>query len=123
MFGLLGTVGLFSLTGPSNNPVVKIMRESPAYTAWLKVTIPLGLLTCVILLAADAPVVNTHPNKQGRTGTSHQRGRELRARNTPPTRFTSLAKPDDYVPPKQGLTCGEKDKKYPELNSNRNAIP
>ena len=52
VFGLLGTVALFSLTGPSKNPVVKIMRESPAYTAWLKLTIPLGLLTCGILLAA-----------------------------------------------------------------------
>jgi hypothetical protein len=52
VFGLLGTFALFSMEGISNNPVVKIMRESPAYTAWLKLTIPLGLVTCVVLLAA-----------------------------------------------------------------------
>ena len=51
-FGLLGTMALFSITGTSNNPVVKIVREIPAYAAWLKLTIPLGLLTCGVLLAA-----------------------------------------------------------------------
>jgi len=52
VFGILGVIALFSITGTSNNPVVKIMRESPAYTAWMKLTIPLGLLTCGILRAA-----------------------------------------------------------------------
>ena len=52
VFGMLGTIALFSMTGTSNNPVVKIMRESSAYTAWLKLMIPLGLLTSGLLLAA-----------------------------------------------------------------------
>ena len=52
VFGLLGTIALFSMTGTSNIPVVKIMRGSPVYAAWLKLTIPFGLLTCGVLLAA-----------------------------------------------------------------------
>ena len=52
VFAMIGTIALFSLPGTSNNPVVRIMRESPAYAAWLKLTIPLGLLTCVALLVA-----------------------------------------------------------------------
>jgi len=52
VFGLLGTIALFSIMGSSNNPVVRVMRESPGYAVWLKLTIPLGLLTCGVLLAA-----------------------------------------------------------------------
>ena len=52
VFGLFATIAMFSITDTSSNPVVKIMRESPAYAAWLKLTIPVGLLTCGILLAA-----------------------------------------------------------------------
>jgi len=52
VFGLLGTIALFSMTGTSINPVVKIMRESPALATWLKLSIPLGLLSCGVLLAA-----------------------------------------------------------------------
>jgi hypothetical protein len=50
--GLLGTIALFSMAGTLNIPVVKIMRENPAYATWLKLTIPLGLLSCGVLLAA-----------------------------------------------------------------------
>src|SRR6266516_4793284 len=52
VFGLLGTMALFSFTYASTNPVVKIMQQNPAYTTWLKLTIPLGLLSCGVLLAA-----------------------------------------------------------------------
>jgi len=52
VIGLLGTIALFSMAGTSSNPVVRIMRESPGYAAWLKLTIPLGLLTIGVLLAA-----------------------------------------------------------------------
>jgi len=34
--GLLGTIALFSMTDTSTNPVVKIVRENPAYATWLK---------------------------------------------------------------------------------------
>ena len=50
--GLFGTIALFSMSGTLNIPVVKIMRESPVYSTWLKLTIPLGLLSCGVLLAA-----------------------------------------------------------------------
>src|SRR5437667_11510960 len=52
VFGLLGTIALFSMTGTSINPVAKIMQESPALATWLKLSIPLGLLSCGVLLVA-----------------------------------------------------------------------
>jgi hypothetical protein len=52
LFGLLATIALFSLTSGSNNPVVQIIREKPIYATWLKLTIPLGVLSCAVLLAA-----------------------------------------------------------------------
>jgi hypothetical protein len=50
--GLFGTIALFSMAGTLNIPVVKLMRECPTYGMWLKLTIPLGLLSCGVLLAA-----------------------------------------------------------------------
>jgi len=52
ILGLLGTIAMASMTRASNNPVVRIMQENPAYAAWLKISIPLGLLACSVLLAA-----------------------------------------------------------------------
>ena len=55
IFGVLGifaTVALLSADAMSNNPVVTIIRDNPSYAAWMKVTIPLGLLSCAALLAA-----------------------------------------------------------------------
>jgi hypothetical protein len=52
LFGLLATIALFSVSGASNNPVVQIIREKPIYAMWLKLTIPLGLLSCAVLLGA-----------------------------------------------------------------------
>lgn len=51
VFGAIGTISLFSATDVSSNPVVRIMLENPTYAAWLKLTIPLGLLASVVLLA------------------------------------------------------------------------
>jgi hypothetical protein len=50
--GVLGSLAVFSATGATNNPALRIMRESPVYASWLKVAIPLGLLGCLVLLAA-----------------------------------------------------------------------
>ena len=52
IFGLIGSIILFLIPVGSNNPVIKIMHENPAYAAWLKICIPLGLLRCAALLAA-----------------------------------------------------------------------
>jgi tellurite resistance protein TehA-like permease len=52
VFGLIASIALFFLPANLNNPVIKIMHENPAYATWLKVCIPLGLLSCAALLAA-----------------------------------------------------------------------
>ena len=52
VFGLIASIALFFMPANSGNPVIRIMRESPAYATWLKICIPLGVLSCVALLAA-----------------------------------------------------------------------
>jgi len=52
VIGLFASIALFFAPADSNNPVIKIMHENPAYAAWLKFCIPLGLLACAALLAA-----------------------------------------------------------------------
>jgi hypothetical protein len=52
VLGLIASLALFALPASANNPVVTIMRENPGYAAWMKICIPLGLLSCVALLAA-----------------------------------------------------------------------
>jgi hypothetical protein len=52
VFGLIASIALFFAAADSNNPVIKIMHENPAYASWLKFCIPLGLLSCAALLAA-----------------------------------------------------------------------
>lgn len=52
VFGLIASIALFFMAADTNNPVIKIMHENPAYAVWLKVCIPLGLLSCAALLAA-----------------------------------------------------------------------
>ena len=64
VFGVLGTVAsiaLFMMPDQTNNPVIKIMQENPAYAAWLKVCIPLGLLSCAALLAAGIGLMFLKP--------------------------------------------------------------
>lgn len=52
VFGLIASIAVFSLPASSNNPVIRIMNEQPGYAAWLKISIPLGFLSCMALLAA-----------------------------------------------------------------------
>jgi hypothetical protein len=52
VFGMFATLALFSASAMSNNPVVSILRDNPTYAAWMKITIPLGILSCVLLLIA-----------------------------------------------------------------------
>jgi hypothetical protein len=52
VFGMIATIALFYLPADSNNPVIKLIHENPAYAAWIKACIPLGLLSCAVLLAA-----------------------------------------------------------------------
>ena len=61
VLGLIASIALFFMPGNSNNPVIKIMNENPAYATWLKVCIPLGLLSCTALLAAGIGLLRLKP--------------------------------------------------------------
>lgn len=52
LVGLLFTVMMFAQSGASHNPMIQIFRDNPAYAAWIKITIPLGLLSSLALLAS-----------------------------------------------------------------------
>lgn len=61
VFGVIASVALFYLPADSNNPVIKLIHESPAYAAWLKICIPLGMLTCLVLLTAGIGLLLLKP--------------------------------------------------------------
>jgi hypothetical protein len=62
VFAVLGVFGIFASiallaagansSATSANPMVNIMRENPAFATWMKISIPLGFLTCIALLIA-----------------------------------------------------------------------
>jgi len=52
VIGIIASIALFYSAAGSNNPVVKIMQESPTYSAFLKLSIPLGILSSLTLLAS-----------------------------------------------------------------------
>ena len=52
IFLAITSIVLFLAPADSNNPSIKMLHENPAYAAWLKLSIPLGLLSCTILLVA-----------------------------------------------------------------------
>lgn len=61
VFGVLATVALFASAATGHNPVIRLMRENPGYAAFLKVTIPLGLIAAVVLLAAGIGLLLLKP--------------------------------------------------------------
>jgi hypothetical protein len=52
IFLTITSIPLLLAPADSNNPFIKMLHENPAYAAWLKLSIPLGLLSCTILLGA-----------------------------------------------------------------------
>jgi len=51
--GVISSVMLFLVAGDaSKNPVIQIIHDNPAYGLWMKISIPLGLLSAGALLAA-----------------------------------------------------------------------
>jgi len=52
MFLAIISVALFLAPADFNNPVIKMWHENPAYSAWMKLCIPLGLLSATVLLVA-----------------------------------------------------------------------
>jgi hypothetical protein len=45
----------------ADNPVVKIIQSSPAYAAWLKISVVLGIIVSVALLVAGIGLLNLKP--------------------------------------------------------------
>jgi len=52
IFLTITSIPLLLAPADSNNPFIKMLHENPAYVAWVKFCIPLGLLSCTILLVA-----------------------------------------------------------------------
>lgn len=57
-FGVMGLLGIIStvvmLSSPAfaGNPALKVMHDSPAYMTWLKITVPVGVVSSLALMAA-----------------------------------------------------------------------
>ncbi len=68
VFAALGGVGVISsimlfvvASDSSKNPVVQIIHDNPTYALWMKISIPLGLLACGVLLAAGIGLLKLQP--------------------------------------------------------------
>lgn len=67
VFALLGVIGLiasfalFSVPADSKDSVIKLINQGPAYAAWLKICIPLGVLSSAALLAAGVGLLSLRP--------------------------------------------------------------
>jgi len=61
IIGMLFSLLLFLPQAPENNPVVKLLHDSPAYAAWLKFSLVPGAVMCVVLLAAGIGLLKLKP--------------------------------------------------------------
>jgi hypothetical protein len=62
ILSVLGSVMLFAATAAtSKNPVIQIIHDNPTYAAWLKVSVGLGLIASVALLAAGIGLLKLKP--------------------------------------------------------------
>ncbi len=61
LFGIIASVGLLMMAGKTDNPVIKLMQDSPGYALWFKICIPLGLLSCGVLLAGGIGLMLVKP--------------------------------------------------------------
>ena len=61
VFGLIGSLTLFTTVDAGNNPVVKIMQDNPGYKTWIMASIPLGLAACIVLLASGIGLLSLKP--------------------------------------------------------------
>ena len=52
LFGVCMTLAMQSFMDIEKNPVLKLMHDNPSYSAWVKITIPLGFIAGAILIAA-----------------------------------------------------------------------
>jgi len=61
IIGLIASFSLFSVPTDSSNSVIQLINQGPAYVVWLKICIPLGVLSCAILLAAGIGLLCLKP--------------------------------------------------------------
>jgi len=61
VIGIIASIALFFVPADSNNPVIKIMHENAAYAMWLRICIPLGILSSLALLAAGIGLLYLKP--------------------------------------------------------------
>jgi hypothetical protein len=52
LYSVFATLSTLSITGETKNEIAKIIHDVPAYATWVKCTIPLGLLSFVLLVPA-----------------------------------------------------------------------
>jgi hypothetical protein len=52
VISLISTLFMFRNLGDQKNPVIQLMHDNPTYTAWLKISIPLGVVALIVLLIA-----------------------------------------------------------------------
>lgn len=50
VLGLFGSAAMFSLPDTGHNPVLRLIKENPAYATWIKTSIGLGALSSIVLL-------------------------------------------------------------------------
>lgn len=66
VFGVLGSLILFlPQMADSHNPIVQLIHDSPAYAAWLKFSLVLGLVAVAVLLAAGIGLLKLQPWARG----------------------------------------------------------
>ena len=61
LFGILASLAMFKLAEGTGNPVFKIMHDNPAFAAWMKLSIPLGVLSSAALLAGGIGLLMMKP--------------------------------------------------------------
>jgi len=52
VIGIAGTIVMFAKMDAARNPLVKLMQDSPAFAAWMKLSLPLGIASTLVLLCA-----------------------------------------------------------------------
>ena len=61
MIGIVATIVMFTTMDATRNPVVKIMQNSPAYAAWMKLSLALGLAATAVKLTAGIGLLRMKP--------------------------------------------------------------
>jgi hypothetical protein len=61
-FGVIASAMLFTLSGAnSSNPVIQLIQDNPSYAAWIKISVVLGILVSIGLLASGIGLLKLKP--------------------------------------------------------------